>query len=291
MEPLRPRDPKAIGPYKTVGRLGAGGMGVVYLAIGETGMAAIKTVGYGESPGFKDRPRFEREVASQRLVKSPFVATVIDSDMDGDGAWIAMEYVSGQNLSALLSEGQGLSKNLWWSFAMGCASALATTSRAGLIHRDVKPANIILSNTGPKLVDFGIARNPEETSITVSGSVTGSPAWLSPEQLDDLELSTAVDIFSLAAVLYYCNNGTSPWGTLGKSSTSAFMKAISDSEPSFEGFDSDQIELLAPMLSKKPSERPSALEVGTAIREIAEDHLALYFAWLEIHRLGEANLT
>lgn len=286
MEPLRPQDPKSIGPYSLVGRLGAGGMGLVYLALGETGMVAIKTVDHGESFGLNETARFQREVANQLLVKSPFVARLIDSGTEDHRAWIVMEYVSGQNLSELLPEGQRLSKNLWWSLAMGCASALATTSQAGLIHRDVKPTNIILSNTGPKLVDFGIARNPQETSITVSGSLTGSPAWLSPEQLDDLELSTAVDIFSLASVLYYCNNGASPWGTLGKSSASVFMKAISDHEPLFEGFDPDQIELLAPMLDKKPHERPTALEVGTAIREIAEDHLSLYFAWLEIHRLG-----
>lgn len=269
MESLRARDPEAIGPYRLVGRLGAGGMGVVYLALGKTGMVAVTTVGNGESFGLNESARFWREVANQLLIKSPFVARIIDSGIDEHQAWIAMEYVSGKNLSALPPEGKGLSKSLWWSVAMGCASALATTSQEGLIHRDVKPANIIMSNTGPKLVDFGIARNPEETSMTVSGSLTGSPAWLSPEQLDDLELSTAVDIFALASVLYYCNNGTSPWGTLGKSSTSVFMKAISDHEPSFEGFDPDQIDLLAPMLNKKPQERPTALEVGTAIREFA----------------------
>jgi len=146
-----------------------------------------------------------------------------------------------------------------------------------------------LSSAGPKLVDFGIARNPEETSITVSGSITGSPAWLTPEQLDDSEISPAVDVFALAAVLWFCKRGTSPWGTLGKSSSGAFMKAISDSEPSFEGFSPQQTELLSPMLRKNPAERPTALEVGASIRRLAEDQLALYFAWLEIHNLAEES--
>jgi serine/threonine protein kinase len=289
VEPLSAKDPKSIGEYTLVGRLGSGGMGTVYVAVRQGEMVAIKSADFFGGVEQAEKSRFEREVANQQMLRSPFIAHLIDSGIEEGRAWIAMEYVSGQNLSSLLTQKSSLSESLWWSLALACASAIATTSQAGIIHRDVKPANISLSSAGPKLVDFGIARNPEETSITVSGSITGSPAWLTPEQLDDSEITPAVDVFALAAVLWFCKKGNSPWGTLGKSSSGSFMKAVLDSDPSFEGFGKEESELLAPMFRKNPSERPSALEVGASIRRLAEDRLSLYFSLLEIYNLAKAR--
>jgi serine/threonine protein kinase len=159
MQPLSPKDPKSIGGYPLLGRLGAGGMATVYLALRDGEMIAIKSVNFTGGVEDDDKSRFQREAANQQILRSPFIASLIDSGIEEDRAWIAMEHVSGQNLSSLIARGSGLSDALWWSLAMGCASAIATTSQKGVIHRDVKPANIVLSSAGPKLVDFGIARN------------------------------------------------------------------------------------------------------------------------------------
>lgn len=285
METLDEGDPKFLGNYQVLARIGFGGMGIVYLALGAGDLVALKTIRGGLNHDAKALARFEKEIASQRMVKSPFVAKVLDSDVGPTSAWIAMEYVAGVNLLDLLAPESALSDGLWWSVAMGCASALARTHKAGLIHRDLKPSNIIISSSGPKIVDFGIARSTEDTSVTVTGVIPGSPAWLAPEQLDDSSLTSAVDIFTLGAVLYFCAAGRSPWGRLGQSSASTFMKAISDKEPNFDDLDSDKVALLRPMLAKNPNDRPAALDIGSHIREIAGERLSHYFSWLEFHSL------
>lgn len=119
-------DPRSIGPYTIIGRLGRGGMGTVFLAMGGAGLVALKVTRNDLGRANDVNSRFEREFTNQQLSDSPFVASVIESQTDGNGGWIAMEYVPGQNIAQLVSGGQSLSENFWWATAMGCAHALAT---------------------------------------------------------------------------------------------------------------------------------------------------------------------
>lgn len=183
MEPLRTGDPSRLGRYRLLRRLGAGGMGVVFLARAPGGaIAAVKTVrsSYADETGF--RTRFRREIEAARQVRSPWVVPLLDADADAETPWLATSYVPGPSLAEAVDTFGPLSLASVRVLGVRLAEALGAVHGAGLVHRDVKPGNVLLAPDGPRLIDFGIARAPEATALTSSGVIVGSPGFLSPSR-------------------------------------------------------------------------------------------------------------
>ena len=261
MEPLRKSDPENIGPARLVARLGSGGMGTVYLASIDNSSVALKVVkgNFYDDPALKTR--FEREITTMRNLRSPFVAKVVDSLVDEDDAWLAIEFINGDSLADRVKNKGPLEGEDWWTTLFGSLVALEEIHSRGVLHRDVKPANILLSESGPKFVDFGIAQVGDETSLTTTGLLAGSPAWLSPEQLDEHRPTPAADIFSLASTMVFAANGSSPWGSPTDTKVPVIFNRILTEPPRIDTLTDAQRDILQPMLEKDPSKRPSAQEI------------------------------
>ncbi|MCX6127619.1 MAG: protein kinase [Proteobacteria bacterium] len=195
MERLRSGDPEQIGPWQIVNRLGSGGMGIVYMGTNGTHAAAIKVVREFLLEDPASRTRLEREVDTLLRVKSEFVAEIVGSDINGNPAWIATNYVDGPSLKLLIEKEGPLPEDQWIDFARGFLSALVSVHSVGVVHRDIKPSNILITKSGPKLIDFGISFVNDATSLTGTGMVAGTPAWLAPEQFLGKEITTSVDNF------------------------------------------------------------------------------------------------
>lgn len=261
MESLKKSDPKQIGPFETVARLGAGGMGVVYLAQRKSERVAVKVISSGFMADSSARTRFDRETAALRKAKSPFVASVIDSSSADEMPWLAVEFISGASLKELVDDKGPVAEGEWWSIAIAMSRALTAVHEAGLIHRDIKPANILMSDKGPKIIDFGISHSSDQTSVTETGVLAGSPGWLSPEQFDGVEITPASDVFSLGSLLAYMATGTNPWGKGSSATSAAFMRAITSKPPMLEGIKENQKKIVDMLLQKGPSLRPDAREL------------------------------
>ena len=268
MERLRPDDPEQIGPWQIVNRLGSGGMGIVYMGTNGTHAAAVKVVRdfLLEDPGA--RARLAREVETLQKVKSNFVAEIVGSDVKSKTSWIATNYVDGPSLKVLIEKEGPLNETDWVSFADGLLSALAAVHSVGVIHRDIKPSNILMSKDGPKLIDFGIAFSKESTSLTKTGLVAGTPAWLSPEQFKNEAITTALDIFSAGSVLYYVATGTTPWGD-DDSSVATIMHSLLTADPDVSTLTELQRNLILSLLEKDYRKRVSANKALNTLREVA----------------------
>ncbi|HXV93108.1 MAG TPA: serine/threonine-protein kinase, partial [Pseudonocardia sp.] len=184
MRPLDAIDPRQIGPFAVAARLGAGAMGVVYLGRSPGGRAvAVKVVNraLADDPGFRER--FRREVQAARRVGGFWTAAVVDADPDAPAPWLATEFVAGPTLHEAVSEAGTLPEPTVRRLAAGLAEALGAIHAAGLVHRDVKPSNVLLAPDGPRLIDFGIARALDHTALTAAGSVFGTPGYIAPEQV------------------------------------------------------------------------------------------------------------
>ncbi|MFN8183880.1 MAG: protein kinase [Candidatus Nanopelagicales bacterium] len=258
-------DPRRLGNWEVQARIGSGGMGVVYKAVRGEDVAAVKVV----RPGLLDDPqvaaRFEREAQVLRSVHDTHISRFLDADIAGTPAWLATEYIPGPNLRDAVSIWGPLTAQRWWELARGLAQALAVLEIHGIAHRDIKPANVIMSERGPVLIDFGIAHPEDATSLTATGIVTGSPAWLSPEQANLDELTAASDVFSLGSLLAFSATGRPPFG---QGATVAVLMNIQRGEPDLAGIDPTRRALLERMLAKDPKRRPSAREVLDIARSV-----------------------
>jgi serine/threonine protein kinase len=259
VKPLSPKDPVEIAGFTLVGRLGKGGMGVVYLASRKSDSVALKVIRDSLLDDDVQATRFTREVSILEKIKSPNVARILEAGVDEGTAWFAVEFVNGPNLSELVADKGPLDEDKWWELAEGLLNGLADVHKRGVIHRDIKPANVIMAEMGPKLIDFGIAHVSDATSVTATGLVAGSPAWFSPEQIEGLELTPATDVFSAGSLLTFAATGSSPWG--GETTmTKASVFKILTSEPDLSGLSPEQQALVSLMLEKEPAKRTSALE-------------------------------
>ena len=255
MDRLRPDDPDTIGPYRLIARLGSGGMGVVFLGTKDTERVAIKAVRHSFLDDPSLRIRFEREIDTLRKVSSPHVATMVDSSTEGDFAWHAVEFVNGPTLRERVDSKGPLPEDQWWTLARQLAEALASVHELGIVHRDIKPANIIMSETGPKLIDFGISQDSDATSLTMTGLVAGSPAWLSPEQLEGTPVTAGSDLYSLGSVLVFAATGKSPWGDETSMSVPVVYQKILSGQTSLEGLTAKQKELITSLHDPSPLNR------------------------------------
>ena len=260
MKKLQPEDPDQIGPFEIIARLGAGGMGVVFLGTKGVDRYAIKVVrsSYLDSPDLKSR--FRREIETLRKLDSPNVARLVESGTEPDIAWHAVEFINGPNLREFVEANGPLTESAWWALAKQLQRALFDIHSVGIVHRDLKPSNIVMSESGMKVIDFGIAQDNEATSLTTTGLVAGSPAWLSPEQLEGTELTPASDYFSAGSVLAYAATGRSPWGEETTMSVPVLYRKILEAKPNLEGLSSAQSTLIAALMDTDSKER--RFEVG-----------------------------
>jgi serine/threonine protein kinase len=260
MERLRAGDPEKIGPWQIINRLGSGGMGIVYMGTNGTRAAAIKVVRDFLLEDPASRTRIAREVDTLLRVKSAFVAEIVGSDVNGNPAWIATDYVDGPSLKTLVENEGPLRHDDWIEFAKGFLSAVAAVHSVGVVHRDIKPSNILISKGGPKLIDFGISFTNDATSLTGTGMVAGTPAWLAPEQFLGREITVAVDNFAAGSTLMYAATGRVPWGA-EDSSVGAIMHTILVEEPDTSMLTEFQIELITPLLIKDAASRKTASQI------------------------------
>jgi Protein kinase domain len=255
-------DPERIGSYAIIGRLGAGAMGQVYLARSVAGrLVAIKTirVDLAEEPGF--RARFAREVAAARRVSGVFTAAVIEADPEADLPWVATAYVPAPSLSTLVRRCGPLPVPAVRWLAAGCAEALQSIHRVGLLHRDVKPSNVLVAPDGPRVIDFGVARAAERVQLTVTREAAGTPAYMAPEQARDAtQASPASDVFSLGATLVFAVTGHAPYHG---DTVMDILVRLATEPPDLAGVPEDLVGLVAACLERVPRERPT----GTAILE------------------------
>ncbi|WNI21325.1 bifunctional serine/threonine-protein kinase/ABC transporter substrate-binding protein [Streptomyces sp. ITFR-16] len=266
MEPLRSTDPARIAGYRILGRLGAGGMGVVVLGRSPGGsLAAIKVIRaeYADDAGF--RTRFGREVAIARQVRTRWAVPVVDADTEAAAPWLATEFVPGPSLSEAVGAGSPLPEGSVRALGAMLAEALEAVHAAGLVHRDVKPGNVLLGLDGPRLIDFGIARALDDTVLTATDAIVGSPGFLSPEQAQGRRIGPPSDIFSLGCVLVYAATGRRPFGS-GPAEAMLFRTVHDPAD--LTGLPAGLLPLAEACLSKDPARRPDA---GTIRRALAQD--------------------
>jgi hypothetical protein len=235
-------------------------MGIVYMGTNGTRAAAIKVVRDFLLEDPASRTRIAREVETLQRVKSEFVAEIVGSDVNGNPAWIATDYVDGPSLKTLVEKEGPLRHDEWVAFAKGFLSAVAAVHSVGVVHRDIKPSNILISKSGPKLIDFGISFTNDATSLTGTGMVAGTPAWLAPEQFLGREITVAVDNFAAGSTLMYAATGKVPWGA-EDSSVGAVMHTILVEEPDTSMLTEFQIELVTPLLIKDAASRKTASQI------------------------------
>src|SRR5436190_7757337 len=262
MVALAPGDPETIGPYRLRGRLGAGGMGRVYLGLSPGGRAvAVKVIRADLAQDAEFLARFRREVAVARTVSGLFTAPVIDADVDGPVSWLATAYVRGPSLADAVSEYGPLPAASVLALARGLAEGLSAIHAAGVVHRDLKPANVLLAEDGPRVIDFGISRAVEASVLTHTGLVVGSPGFMSPEQAEGREVGPPSDIFSLGAVLAFAATGQGPFGS---GSTPALVYRVVHSGPRLDLMPAEVRPLAERCLAKDPALRPTAADLLAA---------------------------
>ncbi|MBQ0973440.1 protein kinase [Streptomyces sp. RK31] len=256
MRPLDTDEPTVVGPYRLLGRLGSGGMGRVYLGRSAGGRTvAVKIVHPHFALDEEFRARFRREVDAARRVGGAWTAPVLDADPDARVPWVATAYAAGPSLTAAVTELGPLPEHTVRTLGAGLAEALAAVHGLGLVHRDVKPSNVLLTLDGPLLIDFGIARATEGTaSLTSTGVSIGSPGYMSPEQILGKGVTGAADVFSLGAVLAYAATGAPPFP--GDSSAALLYRVVHE-PPELDGLTGDLREVTEACLDKGPSARPS----------------------------------
>lgn len=259
MERLKKSDPDFIGPWKLINRLGSGGMSVVYQASkNERTSVALKVIRSQYLDNQVDRSRIEREISTLTQIKSKFVCQIIDSDITEDFAWIATEYINGPDLKTKVNLDGPYAEDDWFLLSKGLLEGLKAIHAYGVIHRDIKPTNILISADGPKIIDFGIAQSSEATSLTSTGLIAGSPAWLSPEQINGDKVTYSSDIFSAGAVLNFAVSGISPWGDNTKITKDVIYNRILQKQPDLSSLNILQKSLVQQMMEKTPKSRPSA---------------------------------
>ncbi|MEU6323223.1 serine/threonine-protein kinase [Streptomyces sp. NPDC047009] len=266
VQPVQQGDPLQVGPYRVVGRLGAGGMGTVYAALGAAGeRMAVKVVHPAQAADDEFRARFRREVQLSRRVAGPCLIPVRDAAIDAPAPWLATPFVPGPTLDRHVAANGPLAGTRLYAMAAGTAAALTAIHEAGIVHRDVKPQNLILAPFGPQMLDFGIAHALDGTSVTRTGVMTGTPGWISPEHYQTGAVGPEGDVFAWGALTAYAATGRLPFGH-GAPDVVAFR--VISADPDLDGLPTDLRPLVEQALSKEPSDRPTAAELARGCTEL-----------------------
>src|ERR1700733_6195417 len=256
--PATDRLPGTLGPYRLQDRLGEGGMGVVHLARDPQGdLVAIKVLRPNTTESVNARLRLAGGGETMRRVRSAFVAEVLDADVAGEFPYIVTRYVPGPTLEAMVRGRGPLSGSGVRRLASGTAEALTAIPAAGVVHRDLKPGNVMLTDDRPVVIDFGIAQSPDATRLTQTGLVMGTPGYLAPEVIEGRPSSPASDVHSWGATMAYAATGRAPYGGGGDSYQTIFYRIISG-RPDLSGVPAPLVPLLSAALASDPSHRPSA---------------------------------
>lgn len=268
MKPLDRDDARQIGRYRPLALLGEGGMGRVLLAAGPDGrLVAVKQVhpGFAHDNGF--RSRFRREVETSRMVSGAYTAAVMDADPNAPTPWLASVYVAGPSLQEAVDRAGRLPPGSVRHLAAGLATALSEIHRVGLVHRDLKPSNVILTGDGPRVIDFGIARAAQGgTELTHTGSIIGSPAFMSPEQAEGKQVTAASDVFSLGALLVMASTGRAPFSG---ASTPQTLYNVVHAHPDLRFLPPEVRRIAESCLAKDPAHRPAPAQLLQLIGPLA----------------------
>ncbi|RCV48677.1 WD40 repeat domain-containing serine/threonine protein kinase [Marinitenerispora sediminis] len=270
MEPLRPSDPPRIGGYRLSARLGSGGMGQLYLARTASGrQLVIKVVRpeLAQESGF--RARFAREAEAARRVGGFHTAQIVDADPDADSPWIATAYIPGPTLHEAVRDHGPLAPPALHVLAAGLAEGLRAVHACDLVHRDLKPGNVILAHDGPRIIDFGIARPLDADSMTTLGAVFGTLPYMSPEQTDGSRVGPASDVFSLGTVLAYAATGSNPFNAPAMAGT---VRRLISPPPDPGGPDPAIRELVAACWNHDPARRPTPDQILARFEALDPHH-------------------
>ncbi|GAA2599310.1 serine/threonine-protein kinase [Actinomadura fulvescens] len=257
---LQPDDPRELGPYRLLSRLGRGGMGTVFLGEDPSGRrVAVKVINRELAGETAFRERFRREVTAARQVRRFCTAPVIGAELDQDPLYVVTEFIEGPSLDRAVADRGALPGSDLEGLAVGVATALAAIHGAGIVHRDLKPANVLLSATGPRVIDFGIARALDAAEgPTRTGQLVGTPNYLPPELLRGEPITPASDVFSWGCVVAFAGTGKAPFA--GNTVPEIFYRVAHDA-PVLDGLDPDLRDLVTAALDKDPRNRPTVQEL------------------------------
>ncbi|MDX6742871.1 serine/threonine-protein kinase [Actinocorallia sp. A-T 12471] len=253
-------DPQRIGPYRLLDRIGRGGMGTVYLAEDPQGVrVAVKVINAELADEASFRDRFRREVTAARSVRRFCTASVLDANLEADPLYVVTEYVDGPNLDDHIRLSGPMTGSTLEHLAVGVATALSAIHGAGIVHRDLKPGNVLLSQLGPRVIDFGIARALDTTSAaTRTGTFVGTPAYMAPEVIRGEEATPAADVWAWGCVVAFAGTGVAPFAA---ANIPAILYQVTQGEPNLDGLDPSVLEIVRLALSRDPVQRPSALRL------------------------------
>ncbi|MER8009053.1 serine/threonine-protein kinase [Streptomyces sp. NPDC094149] len=264
---LRREDPRVVGSFRLHRRLGAGGMGVVYLGSDKKGQrVALKVIRPDLAEDQEFRSRFAREVSAARRIRGGCTARLVAADLDADRPWFATQYVPGPSLHDKVADEGPLAAADVAAVGAALSEGLVAVHEAGVVHRDLKPSNILLSPKGPRIIDFGIAWATGASTLTHVGTAVGSPGFLAPEQVRGAAVTPATDVFALGATLAYASMADSPFG---HGSSEVMLYRVVHEEPQLHGVPDALAPLVRACLAKDPEERPSTLQLSMRLKEIA----------------------
>ncbi|KUL39115.1 serine/threonine-protein kinase [Streptomyces regalis] len=264
---LRREDPRVVGSFRLHRRLGAGGMGVVYLGSDKKGQrVALKVIRPDLAEDQEFRSRFAREVSAARRIRGGCTARLVAADLEADRPWFATQYVPGPSLHDKVADEGPLGAAEVAAVGAALSEGLVAVHEAGVVHRDLKPSNILLSPKGPRIIDFGIAWATGASTLTHVGTAVGSPGFLAPEQVRGAAVTPATDVFSLGATLAYASMGDSPFG---HGSSEVMLYRVVHEEAQLYGVPDALAPLVRACLAKDPEERPSTLQLSLRLKEIA----------------------
>lgn len=264
---LRREDPRVVGSFRLHRRLGAGGMGVVYLGSDKKGQrVALKVIRPDLAEDQEFRSRFAREVSAARRIRGGCTARLVAADLEAERPWFATQYVPGPSLHDKVADEGPLGAADTAAVGAALSEGLVAVHEAGVVHRDLKPSNILLSPKGPRIIDFGIAWATGASTLTHVGTAVGSPGFLAPEQVRGAAVTPATDVFSLGATLAYASTGDSPFG---QGSSEVMLYRVVHEEPHLSGVPDALAPLVRACLAKDPEDRPSTLQLSLRLKEIA----------------------
>lgn len=275
LAPLTADDPQQLGAFRLIGRLGAGGMGIVYAARDAADYpAAVKMIHphYAADAGYRER--FNREVHLAQRVQGRCIAPLLAADTEAELPWLAVAYASGPTLHSYMAANEPLRGGDLTAFAAGLAEALAAIHHEGIVHRDLKPENVILASDGPKVLDFGIAQALDDVSITHTDAVVGTPGWISPERYDGERAGFASDMFCWGGLVAYAASGRAPYGA-GPVDVLRYRTVNEEPDSAAAELPTALHEVVQRALNRSPTDRPTAGEALTAVTgESTSDHPA-----------------
>ncbi|MGN9846021.1 serine/threonine protein kinase [Nonomuraea sp. H19] len=256
-----------VGPYTLLERLGRGGMGEVYLATTRRGERVALKVLHDLAEDESSRIRLEREVRALRRVESPYVAKVLDADLGCARPYLVMEHIEGVTLLERVRQSGPLDVSQLVDLAQGIAAALAIIHAAGVVHRDLKPGNIIMGAQGPVLIDFGIAQVLDATRLTMTGTFLGTPGYTAPEIFSDEHVDSPADVHAWAATVAFAATGRP---TFGRGTAEAQMYAVLNGQADLKGVPVELLPLVRAALNREPGKRPTAALLADRLSRLAK---------------------